>query len=60
MYENGMYNESIALIFYDYLSFILFSSSFRKHHVIVLSDEIYARLHYTQSHDTIARVRQIK
>lgn len=29
---------------------------FRKHSVIVLSDEIYSRLNYTQSHITLAKV----
>ncbi|XP_078608061.1 aspartate aminotransferase-like [Branchiostoma floridae x Branchiostoma japonicum] len=31
------------------------SSIFRKHGIVVLSDEIYARLHYTDSHESIAK-----
>ncbi|XP_067687816.1 aspartate aminotransferase-like [Haliotis asinina] len=34
---------------------VALSKAFRKNNVIVLSDEIYARLHYTQSHVTLAK-----
>lgn len=33
-----------------------YSEVFRKHNVIVLADEIYARLKYTQDHKTLATV----
>ena len=40
------------MLVYCYCSVVL-----KKHNVIVLSDEIYARIHFADQHDTVARVR---
>lgn len=42
----------------EWLNNFLSTSSkvFRKHGIIVISDEIYGRLHYKQQHATLAKV----
>lgn len=35
----------------------IFSNTFRKHNIIVLSDEIYSRIRYDQKHVSLAKVR---
>ena len=41
---------------YHRFNYFHFSKVFAKHNVIVLSDEIYGRLHYQHKHDTLMRV----
>ena len=49
-----LHQESLSSFLLSFLFF--FSDTFRKHKIIVLSDEIYARLHFKQNHVSLVKV----